>query len=154
MNTDTKIKLVLAIGGGLVAVYLAKKAGGAAASAVNAVNPFNNDNVINRGFTSVYQTVTGSEGTLGTDIYDITHPPGTENTNVINGAATTIYRKITGSTGTIGTDLYDFFNPPKPVEPPIDYSVMDARDAMIKRAGYTSPTKAYLPPPSDHVYYD
>lgn len=45
----------------------------AAGDAAHAINPTNNDNIINRGFTSVYQTITGSDDTLGGDIYDITH---------------------------------------------------------------------------------
>ena len=35
-----------------------------------AVNPINHENVFNRGFNALYGAVTGSEGTLGTDVAD------------------------------------------------------------------------------------
>lgn len=74
LSGDFEFKIILAlvavVAVGYV-VYRAKDAAGDAAAAVaRALNPFNNDNIINRGATSVYQAVTGSEGTIGTDIYD------------------------------------------------------------------------------------
>jgi len=53
--------------------YLKKKAGETIQEVGQAVNPTNPDNVINQGFNSVYQSVTGSEGTLGTDLADFFH---------------------------------------------------------------------------------
>lgn len=104
----------LLIGAGAAAVVVlalvARKGVIVAADAAQAINPLNNDNVINRGFTSVYQTVTGSEGTLGTDIYDFTHPEAAAGTNPINGAFTSLYQKVTGSKGTLGTDIYDWLH--------------------------------------------
>lgn len=37
-------------------------------------NPASQNNLANRGFNSLYQDVTGSKGTLGTDIYNWLHP--------------------------------------------------------------------------------
>lgn len=37
-------------------------------------NPLNQNNLANQGFDSLYQGVTGSQGTLGADIYNWTHP--------------------------------------------------------------------------------
>lgn len=148
MSTATNIKIGLAIAGGIALFLVARKAGQVAGDVVHAVNPLNNDNIINRGFTDVYQTVTGSDGTLGTDIYDFTHPTAAEGTNVINGAATSIYQKITGSKGSIGTDLYDWLHPEPtvPAAPPVDNTVLDARDAMARR-GTVSPDAAYYGDP-------
>jgi hypothetical protein len=75
-------KTLFLIGAGAAAVVLAvllvKKGasvvGDAVGDAANAINPLNNDNIINRGFHSVYDAVTDGQGTLGTDIYDALHP--------------------------------------------------------------------------------
>ncbi len=58
-------------------VNAAGAVGDAAMAAGHAVNPMNNDNIINQGFESIYQGVTGSTGSLGGDIYDLSHsnPP-------------------------------------------------------------------------------
>ena len=53
--------------------YLKRQATETVKEAANAVNPTNPDNVINQGFNSVYQSVTGSRGTLGTDLADFFH---------------------------------------------------------------------------------
>ncbi|MBC3930364.1 hypothetical protein [Undibacterium curvum] len=45
-----------------------------AGEALNAINPLNDDNVINTGAIDLYQKVTGSKGTIGTDLYDWLHP--------------------------------------------------------------------------------
>lgn len=37
------------------------------------LNPAHNQNIVNRGFTWLYQKATGSEGTLGTDLADLVH---------------------------------------------------------------------------------
>lgn len=74
-------KTLFIIGAGAVLagvlVYVLKKTadavGDAAGQMFDAINPTNNDNVINKGFTNVYQSATGSDGTLGTDIYDLFH---------------------------------------------------------------------------------
>ena len=71
--------------GGTIAVlaawYLLHKAKTAAVetakAAANAVNPLNPDNVINEGFNGLYQSLTGSTGTLGADIADWLHGGGT-----------------------------------------------------------------------------
>lgn len=63
----------------IAASWLAKrKLTQAGSAAANAVNPFNNDNVINQGAQSIWQAVTGSTGTIGGDIYDYFHPSNTQ----------------------------------------------------------------------------
>lgn len=52
-----------------VGYYLTQKAG----SVVDAVNPANPDNVVNKTFTDAYQSITGSSDTLGGSIYDWIH---------------------------------------------------------------------------------
>ena len=65
-------KTVLIVGGIAVlgAWYLKGKAGEMVKDVGQAVNPVNHDNVFNRGAESLYQAVTGSEGTPGTDLAD------------------------------------------------------------------------------------
>jgi hypothetical protein len=62
---------------GVVLAFAAKKAAVQAVETVKdvayAVNPLNEDNVINKTVTSVYQSATGSTGTIGTDLYDANH---------------------------------------------------------------------------------
>lgn len=68
------ILYAVAIAGGLYLLYRAVNgAGEVIADVGEALNPFNNDNVINTTFTDYYRMITGSTGTLGTDIYDLTH---------------------------------------------------------------------------------
>ena len=59
--------IVLLGAGGLLAYYLIKK--GAAA-----INPLNPNNVANTSFNALYQGVTGSQGSLGTDLYNTLNP--------------------------------------------------------------------------------
>lgn len=40
---------------------------------IAAVNPFDERNVVNEAVTDAYQWATGSTGTIGTDLYDVTH---------------------------------------------------------------------------------
>jgi hypothetical protein len=73
-------------------------------AALNAVNPLNNNNVINQAATAAYQDITGSTGTIGTDIYDVTHDGTLDPTSTNN----ILYRQGTSQDGsTIGTRLYD-----------------------------------------------
>lgn len=76
------IPLTWIIGGGVVlaAVAYVKLNGGVAAvagdmvdGAFHAVSPMNPENVFNRAATSVYQGVTGSDDSIGGDIYDFLH---------------------------------------------------------------------------------
>jgi hypothetical protein len=101
----------------LVAVYMAKKAVAAvpelAKDALHAIDPFNNQNIINQGAEGLYQWATGSKGTIGGDIYDATHDGALDITspnNVINQGAEGLYQWATGSNGTIGGDIYDLFH--------------------------------------------
>lgn len=79
--------------------------------AAQAVNPFNPENVINQGFHSVYSAVTDGQGTLGTDLYDITHDgtfnPVSDN-NLAYRSANAWVEKLTGQKGqTLGGWFYD-----------------------------------------------
>ena len=71
-------KAVIALTGGIMALYLfsryylVKDIGAIAAK----IDPTDPENVIFDWFTRGYQAVTGSEETLGADIYDLTHPAG------------------------------------------------------------------------------
>jgi hypothetical protein len=73
-----KYVLVGAAVAGLCLAYMVKKAAGAAIDkgkqlaidAGQAINPLNNQNIINRGVTGFYQGVTGSDGSMGTDAFD------------------------------------------------------------------------------------
>jgi hypothetical protein len=62
---------------GVVLAFAAKKAAGQVVETVKdvagAINPLNEDNVINQTVTGAYQAVTGSNGTIGTDLYDANH---------------------------------------------------------------------------------
>lgn len=82
------------------------------------VNPVRQENFINAGYTGMYRWMTGSDGTLGGDLYDATHGGilsdgtfnPTSNNNVVNRGAQSLYQWVTGSTGTIGGDIYDWFH--------------------------------------------
>lgn len=131
-----KYLLVGAAAAGLAVAYMMRKTAGAVAEAVN---PFNNDNVINQTATSWYQALTGSTGTIGTDLYDATHggiltgispawlpipgaaaagaayklaQSGAFTDGSMNPASTNnvIYRNIGGDDWSIGTKIYDWMN--------------------------------------------
>lgn len=74
---DNKYMMIGAAAAGLAVVYLAYRGAGkvveAAGDAAQAVNPFNNQNVINQGFEYLYREFTGSTGNPGSDFYDATH---------------------------------------------------------------------------------
>ena len=110
---------LLIIGAGavaaVVAIWLAKKTATVAVdvvkTAATAINPFNNDNIINQGFNGLYTAATGSDSTLGSDVYDVTHNgtlnPTSDN-NIINKGFNGLYGWETGSKGTLGSDIYDW----------------------------------------------
>lgn len=68
LSPQAQSTLILVAAGLLVLWYLKGKAGKAADAAVEAVNPADQDNLANRFFNWAYGGVTGSDGTLGTDI--------------------------------------------------------------------------------------
>lgn len=68
LSPQAQSTLILVIAGLLVLWYLKSRAGEVAEKAVEAVNPADQENLANRGFNWLYQTVTGSEGTAGTDL--------------------------------------------------------------------------------------
>lgn len=95
-------------GGVAVLAYVLMKRG------LSAINPMDEKNVVNQAVTGVYKAITGSDGTIGTDIYDATHTDTGENIfnpasteNPIYKGWTEKYRGLTGSDGTIGTGIYD-----------------------------------------------
>lgn len=72
MSVKSSALFWLGIAGGVALLYyLAKKEVSAAASAINPLNP---ENVFNTGATDIYQATTGSQGSIGTDIYNLLHP--------------------------------------------------------------------------------
>ena len=80
----------------------------------SAINPMDENNIFNTGANTVYKAITGSDGTIGTDIYNATHTDKGENIlnpasteNPIYKGANSIYRGLSGSDGTIGTGIYD-----------------------------------------------
>jgi hypothetical protein len=114
--TDNKYLMIGAAVAGLALAYAITRGAGkvidAVPKALEAVNPLNNDNVINKGFTSIYQGVTGSDGTLGTDVYDVTHNgtfnPASDN-NLINRGVSGIGGAVTGNKDwSLGTAIYDW----------------------------------------------
>lgn len=96
-QADLAIKAALIVGGVALAVYVTRKAttavSDAAGQALQAVNPWNNENVIYQTANSAVQAVTGSKNaTLGTWLYDVLNPEKQD----VNGP---------------------YFNPPKPIDP-------------------------------------
>jgi hypothetical protein len=75
--TDNKYLMIGAAAAGLALAYMVTKGAGKVVDmvgdAAQAINPQNNDNIINKGFTSIYQGATGSAGTIGGDFYDAFH---------------------------------------------------------------------------------
>lgn len=104
---------------GLLLAYLAYKGAGravdlvidTAGDAAQAVNPFNNQNVFNKGVTGVYQAVSPNNGTIGTDIYDLWHlgrHPTNEQVRAAGMGASTMtdfYQWATGSDSNIINDF-------------------------------------------------
>lgn len=68
LSPQAQSTLILVIAALVVLWYLKGKAGAAAEKAVEAVNPADQNNLVNRLFNWAYQGATGSEGTLGTDV--------------------------------------------------------------------------------------
>lgn len=84
--------------------YAKKKITDTAGDALQAINPLNNDNVFNKGFSWAYSGLGAHNSTsIGADVYDLTHPPTTteEVKNLPMGAGTAvgIYQWATGSKG-------------------------------------------------------
>lgn len=71
MDKEKLVKFgLMALVGIAVVVYAKGKAG----EAVDAINPFNNENLINKTFSDIYTSMTGSKsGSIGSDIYDFLH---------------------------------------------------------------------------------
>lgn len=69
IKIDYKVVIVLAV----IIVFLYFFLKNKIAAVGTAVNPVNPNNIINRGFHSVYNVLTDGQGSLGTDIYDFFH---------------------------------------------------------------------------------
>lgn len=103
---------------GVVAAYVvyrgAMAAKDKAGEMLDALNPFSNDNIINKGATSVYRDLTGSTGSIGTDIYDVTHAGGAlENLSwwqLMNPGAAVggVIGNSIGKNWSLGTQIYDW----------------------------------------------
>ena len=101
---------------GLALVYLsyrgASKLVDAVPDALEAINPMNNDNIINKGATSLYQMLSGSTGTIGGDFYDGTHGGAldvTSSNNFINKGMEAAWGGILGDPNwTLGGQIYDW----------------------------------------------
>ncbi len=109
---EKKYLIVGAAAAGLVLAYLVYRGAGAAVEAVGdaaqAINPLNNENIINRGFHSWYDSVTDGEGTLGGDIYDVVHGGVFDPSSANN----IVYRNLDPETkltleNTVGKAIYD-----------------------------------------------
>ena len=77
-SADLLIKIGLGVAAIVAVLYLARRVGGAAAQAANAIvpsiNPADSRNIVNRAVAGVGAAITGdSDFTLGGWIYDITH---------------------------------------------------------------------------------
>ncbi len=113
LNPYTNKYVIIGAGIGLcVALYLAKRGADAVGKGLDAINPTNPDNIINQGVESVYQTVTGSNGTIGGDIYDATHGGKLDPTSSNNAASSTvdwIGQAISGDKNwNLGGAIYDW----------------------------------------------
>lgn len=109
---------------GLVLGYViyrgASKAVGVVGDVAHAINPLNNQNVINQGVTSAYQGLFNTDGSIGTDFYDALHGgaldwggavnPASPN-NIINQGVTNVGEFVTGQPGwTLGGQIYDWLH--------------------------------------------
>ena len=70
LTDDQKLLLTGAAIAALALWYLKKKTVETAKEAAQAINPTNPQNIINQGFTSVYQSIMGEGRSLGSDLYD------------------------------------------------------------------------------------
>jgi hypothetical protein len=119
---EKKYMLLGAVVAGLVVGYGIYRGAGKAVEVVKdaaeAVNPFNNDNVINQGFEYLYRELTGSEGNPGSDFYDATHGGALDITSdqnfIYKGAEDTV--KITAWGAGQVVDLLDPRNIAKRLE--------------------------------------
>ena len=109
-----KYMVIGAAAAGLALVFIVYKGAGKAAElvgdAAQAINPLNNENIINRAANGGYQWATGSDGSIGTDLWDAVHGGAldvTSDKNPASRAAEGTYGAVTGSTGSIGSDIYD-----------------------------------------------
>lgn len=66
--------------------WIVKDAAGEVGKAAQAINPVNHDNVFNKGANSLYQAITGSSGTIGTDIADWLHPVNFQPVTIVDKA--------------------------------------------------------------------
>jgi len=103
------------IGAGIalcVSLYLAKRSADAVGKGLDAINPVDPNNIINQAAESLYQTISGSSGTIGGDFYDATHGGSLDITSSNNYAASAvdnIGKVISGdSNWNLGAAIYDW----------------------------------------------
>lgn len=108
MIADNKYLLMGAAVAGLALAYVVYRTGSKVATALN---PMDSNNIINQGVTGFYQAVTGSTGSIGTDIYDATHGGGldiTSDNNFIYNGVSGLGGAVSGNKDwSLGTWLYD-----------------------------------------------
>lgn len=101
LDTDTKIIIAAAAVAGVLLYIGARKAAEQAAEVIEAVTPWNPENVFNQGAVGVYQAVSGSEGSIGSDLYDLLHPAEGE-----DGVFETYWKAWTGQPNRMGWKLF------------------------------------------------
>lgn len=94
--------------------YAKNKIVAAAKTIAPYVDPTSEENLINQAVTGFYQNVTGSKGTIGTDIYDVTHNgtfnPTSDN-NLIYRGVNTVGGWLGGdSNWSLGSKIYDWWH--------------------------------------------
>ena len=77
MASVLKTEAIVVLGIGLAAVYLATRAGkaiiGTAADALPYINPADSRNIVNTAANDLWQWASGSNQTIGADVYDYVH---------------------------------------------------------------------------------
>lgn len=99
-----KPETLLILAGLVGAVALAWYAKGKIVEALPFVNPVDPRNLVNMGANSAYQAVTGSTGSIGTDLYDAFHGGSLDVTSENN----MVYRNV--GSGNLGNDAYDWLH--------------------------------------------
>jgi hypothetical protein len=92
VSVPPKTALVLAGVVGVIALawYAKRQAGAAVAAVAPLVNPFDDRNFANQAAESIYQAITGSENSIGSDVYEVTHNGTLDPTSANN----VIYRNL------------------------------------------------------------
>lgn len=107
--------IAIGIGGAILAAaawYAKNKLEVVAPKVLAAVDPTNDQNIVNQTVTGFYQAVTGSNGSIGGDIYDATHGGRLDITSSNNYAASSvdwIGERLSGNPNwSLGSAIYDW----------------------------------------------